>query len=126
MGDGGVVGDEAAGVEVVETVVHEDHAVFAAGLHGGVEHVRVAFADEVADTAVGDEEFERENAAGTVGGGEEFLRDDALECVGELKNDLFLGIAFEDADDAFHGLGNVRGVKGGEDEVSGFSSGEGQ
>lgn len=44
----GLVSDEATSVELVETVVHEHHAVFVAHLEPIFELVDVVFADQVA------------------------------------------------------------------------------
>src|SRR6185437_5020492 len=122
--DGGVVGDEAFTVEVVEAIIHEDHALLAAHLNGVLHLMELVFADEIADGAVGDEQFIGEDAAGAVGGGKQFLRDDSLEGIGELHHDLALGIAVEDADDAFDGLRHAGGMHGGEHEVAGFRGGQ--
>ena len=110
---GGVVADEASAIEIVETGVHEHHAVLAAGLHRGFEHVFVALANEVADGAGGDEDFVGQHAAGAVDGREQILRDDALQGVGELHDDLPLEVAFKDAGDALKGVHHVGGMQGG-------------
>ncbi len=109
----------------MEGVVHEDHAFLAAHLDDVFELMDLAFADEISDGAVGEEQFVGEHSAVAVDGGEEVLGDDALEGVGQLEDDLFLHGALEDADEAFEGVGDAGGVEGGEDEVAGFGGGEG-
>ena len=121
---GGVVGDQALAVEVVEAVVHQDHAFLAPSLDGVFQLVELVFADEIAHGAVGDDEFVGQHAAGAVGGGQEVLGDDALQGVGQLEDDLALGAAFEDADDAFQGMGDVGRMHGGQNEVTGFGRGQ--
>src|SRR6476646_3225758 len=66
---GSVVSDESLAVEFVEGIVHERHPLFAPGLNSVFELVQLVFADEVADCAVGENEFVGEDAARAVGGG---------------------------------------------------------
>ena len=103
-----VVADESAAVEVVNTRVHEHHAVLTAGLDERFEHVLVVFADDIPNGGIGDEQFICKNAAAAVDGREEILSNDALKCVGELQNDLTLSAAFENADDAFKSVSDIR------------------
>src|SRR6267142_2608191 len=101
----GVVGDEALAVEIVKAIVHQGHSFFASRLDGVLQLMKIVFADEITDRAVGDDQFIGQHAARAVGRGEEFLRDDALQSIGQLKYDLPLGTAFENADNSLERMG---------------------
>jgi len=45
--EGGVVGDEALTVEVVQAVVHQGHALFAAGLDRVFQLMDLIFANQI-------------------------------------------------------------------------------
>ena len=86
----------------------------------------LVFADEVAHGAVGDNQFVGQDAAGAVHGGEQVLGDNALQGIGQLEDDLLLGAALKDADNAFEGMGDAGGVHRGQNEVAGFRRREGR
>jgi hypothetical protein len=99
--------------------------VAAAGLHGRVDLVGLAVADQVPDGRGGHHDLDPHDPPVAVGGGDELLADDALEGAGELHPDLLLLVGREHVDDPVHGLGGVLGVEGGEDQVAGLGRGQG-
>src|SRR3954447_9374866 len=120
----GLVGDPAALDELGKVLVHRVHAVLRTCLKCAVDLVRLALTDEVAHRGCGHEDLRRDSATTTVGGLGERLADDALERAGELNPDLLLLVRWEDVDDTVDRLCRVLRVQGGEDEVTGLSSGE--
>ena len=111
--------------EVGEVLVQRVHAVLRAGLHGGVDLVGLALADEVADRRGRDEHLGGDDPAAAVGGLAQRLADDALQRARELHAHLLLLVRREDVDDAVDRLRGVLGVQGGEDEVAGLGRGQG-
>ena len=85
----------------------------------------LAFADEVGDGGVVEEDLGGEHAAGVFCVGKEALGYDGEEGHGELETNLLLLVTWEYVDNAVNGLDCVVGVEGCEDEVAGFCGGEG-
>src|SRR3954447_23356046 len=81
--------------QVGERRVHRLHAMRAARLERGVDLVRLAFANQVADGRGRDEHLADADPALAVGGRQELLRDDALERDRELRADLVLLLGLE-------------------------------
>jgi hypothetical protein len=99
--------------------------VAAAGLHGRVDLVGLAVADQVPDGRGGHHDLDPDDPPVAVGGGDELLADHALEGAGQLDPDLLLLVGREHVDHAVDGLGRVLGVEGGEDQVAGLGRGQG-
>ena len=110
--------------QVRQVLVHGVHAVLRAGLHGGVDLVGLALADEVADGRGGHQHLGRDGAPVAVARSCQRLADDALQRAGELDAHLLLLVRREDVDDAVDGLRGVLGVQGREDEVAGLGGGQ--
>src|SRR4051794_11323281 len=89
-GLGQLAGDLLSADEVGQRGVHRLHAGGAAGLERGVELVRLALADQVADGGSRHEHLAGADAALAVSGRQELLRDDALQGDRELRADLVL------------------------------------
>ena len=85
-----------------------------------------AFADEVRDGRVDDQNFQRGDAARFVDALEKILRDDALERFGERGADLVLLVGRENVDDTIDRFGGARSVQRAEDEVTGGGRGQRQ
>ena len=112
---------EAVFPEVEEAFIHEEHAVFSAGLDGGVDAVGFVFADEVGDG--GGDHHHLVGGDDTFGFfGHEGLGEHANEGSGELGSDLVLGVLWEDIDDTVDGGAGGVGMEGAEDDVTGFGS----
>ncbi len=88
--------------------------------------VRLAFADEVGDRHVDDQNFQRGDAACFVDALEEVLRDHALERFGKGGADLVLLIGGKHVDDTVDGFGGAGGMQRAEDEVAGGGRGQRQ
>ena len=105
-------------------LVHGLHPVAAAGLHGAVDLVGLAFPDQVADRRGGDEHLGGHRPTPSADAGQQLLAHHALEGGGQLDPDLLLLVGREHVDDAVDRLGRVLGVEGAEDEVAGLGRGE--
>ena len=75
----GLVRDLPGLDQVGQVLVHGVHALLGAGLHGRVDLVRLALADQVADGGRRDQHLGRDGTARRVGALGERLADDALE-----------------------------------------------
>ncbi len=104
--------------------VHRLHPDRAGGLHGGVDLVGLALADQVADRRGRDQHLAGDDAAHPVGGRQQLLGDDPLQGDRELRPHLALLGRREDVDDPVHRLRGGLGVQGGEDEVAGLGGGQ--
>src|SRR5882724_6093746 len=104
----GIVSDEALAVEIVKAVVHQGHSFFSSRLDRVLQLMKIVFADEITDGAIGDDQFIGQHPARAVGRWEQFLCDNALQSIGQLKNNLALGAALENADNALQRMGDVR------------------
>ena len=94
------------------------------GLHGRVDLVGLALADEVADRRRGDQHLGGDDPPTTVGGLREGLADHALQGHRQLGAYLLLLVRREHVDDAVDRLGGVLGVQGREDQVAGLGRGQ--
>src|SRR4051812_21930784 len=100
----GLVGDLVRLDEVGQVLVHRVHSVLRARLQRGVDLVRLALADEVADRGRGDENLGGDNATRAIGRLGQRLADHALQGAGKLHPDLLLLVRREDVDDTVDGL----------------------
>src|SRR5690554_778326 len=98
--EAGLIRDAADADKVGQMLVHGVHALLGTGLHRGVDLVRLAFPDEIADRGGRDHDLRGDGAAGAVGAAAQGLAHDALERVRELRAHLALLIRREDVDDA--------------------------
>ncbi len=106
--------------EFEEGIVHEFHALFAAGLDDAWEHERFSIADEVSDGGGVGEDFEGEHASLSVGSRDQLLGDDATEGFADHDADLVALICGENVEHAVEGTGGVSGVECTEHEVPCF------
>ena len=83
-----------------------------------------AFADEVRDRHVDDQDLERGDAARLVDALEEVLRDDAFERFGQRRADLVLLAGRENVDDTIDRLRRARRVERAENKVTGGGRGQ--
>src|SRR3954451_6224301 len=97
--EAGLVGDLVRLDEIGQVLVHRVHAVLGTGLKRGVDLVRLALTDEVADRGGRDQHLRCNHATGAVGGLCERLAHDALQGAGELHAHLLLLVRREDVDD---------------------------
>src|SRR5438128_297890 len=97
----GVVADLAAAVEFVKAAIHQHHAIPGAGLDAILKLMQAVFADQIADGAVGDEQFVRKHAARTIHRREQFLGNDTLQRIGQLQHNLALDASIENANNPF-------------------------
>ena len=117
-------GDLARPHQARQVGVHRLHPDRARGLHGGVDLVRLALADQVADRRGRHQHLAGDDAAHAVGGRQQLLGDDPLQGDRELGAHLALLLGREDVDDAVDRLRGRLGVQGGEDEVAGLGRGQ--
>src|SRR3954447_24764126 len=117
----GLVGDLVCLDEVGQVLVHRVHSVLRARLKCGVDLVRLALTDEVADRGRGYENLGGDDPTGAIGRLGQRLADHALQGAGKLYPDLLLLARRGDGADAVDGLGGILRVQGGEDEVTGLS-----
>src|SRR3954447_14968168 len=117
--EAGLVGDLVRLDEVGQMLVHRVHAVLRTGLQRGVDLVRLALTDEVADRGGRDQDLSSDNASLTIRRLRERLADDTLQGACELHSHLLLLVRREHVDDTVDGLRRVLRVQGGEDEVTG-------
>src|SRR4029079_1613283 len=107
-----------------ERGVHRLHAVLCARLQRRVDLVRLALADQVADSRSRHEHLGGDRAALAVRRRQELLRDDALQGHRKLHAHLLLLLGREHVHDAVHGLSGVLRVERREDEVAGLGRGQ--
>ena len=101
-----------------DVVVQRLVAVFFADLDHAGNLVGLAFAHQVGDGGVEDQDFKRRDAAFLVRALEQGLRHDAFQGFGKRLADLVLLVGGKHVNDTVHGLGGALGVQGAEDQVA--------
>src|SRR3954447_10882265 len=119
-----LVGDLPRAHQLGQVLVERVHAVLRAGLHRGVDLVRLSLADEVADGGSRRHDLRGHDTALAVGRLAQRLADDPLDRAGQLHPYLLLLLGGEDVDDAVDGLCGVLRVQGREHQVTGLCRGE--
>ena len=109
-----------------DRVVQRLVALLLADLDHAGDLVGLAFADEVRDRHVDDENFQRGDAARLVDAFEKVLRDDAFERFGKRGANLVLLVGRENVDDTIDCFRRARGVQRAEDKVAGGRGGQRQ
>src|ERR1043166_3205722 len=91
---------------------------FLADLDHARDLVRLAFAHQVGNGEVDDQDFERSHPARLINALEEILRDDAFERFGERGANLILLVSGKYVDDTIYRLRRAGGVQSSEDKVT--------
>src|SRR5664280_318071 len=91
-----------------ERLIHRGHAVLGSRLEGGVDLVRLALADEVADRRSGEQHLAGRHSALSIGCRAERLTDHPLQRTRKLDADLLLLVRREYVDDAVDRLRRVQ------------------
>src|SRR5664280_3580568 len=120
----GGMSDLAALDQLGQALVHRRHAELGSRLQRGVDLVRLALADEVADRRRGDQHLARRHSALSIGRRAERLTDHPLQRTRKLNADLLLLVRRKDVDDAVDRLRRVLGVQGGQHQVTSLRGGQ--
>src|SRR5205823_13045242 len=99
--------------EVHDHVVERLVTLFLADLKHAGDLVRLAFADEVRDGHIDNQNFQSGGAPGPIDAFEKVLRDHALERLGQSGADLVLLVGWKDVDNSVNGLGGAGSMQRG-------------
>ena len=109
-----------------DVIIHLHVAKFFADLNHALNLVRLAFAHEVGDGGVEDQNFKCGHAAFFVTALEQRLRHDALQRLGQRLADFVLLVSGENVNDTIHRLRRALRVQCAENQVAGRGRGDGQ
>src|SRR5215469_7230641 len=101
---GCVVGNQSFAIKIVETIVHQGHALFAPGLDCIFELMQLILTNQVTHSTVRYDELIRENPACAIRSRKEFLGNYPLKRIAKLEDDLTLRASFENADYTLQGM----------------------